>query len=998
MVFAVPTVDLTGTLTGVLSGTVRLDVSQPVPQSLDLGRELTIVDRRGRVIVGPSGTTPLVPVRDPELLAELRAAHDGSRSGSRSLVGDGDRVLGFATVETAEWIVVAEEPTATAYRAAHAELLTKLLSWTSFALMALVGVWWLGRRVDRATAIREGRARALLDAQAALSTAMTVDDVTAAACDHVQRMLAAVTATLAVDRGHEDLDSYFPVNHPFFGRRRSLPRESPQGRAVTERCRVMAASREELRRDYPLFARELHGTGINAIAATVLHGSDGEVLGALSATFDEPRQLDADEWQLLDDLAEQVGHALTRSLAHDRERAARRLAQRTSHERALLADVTARCSRATSASDVAAVFSVAAVDDLGALGGVLYALDEEQRMLQPMGQVSLSGAETVERWRPVPLREGRGPVAEVAMTGQPSLVRTVDEIADRWPTIGDASSSAGVRSWAAFPLRAGDRVLGVAMFVFGAPRRFDASEVELLEELTDRVAEAFARATLYAEQSRARARADTMKELLTVLEAEHGFGPRVVRLAEFLVPRIGDWAAVLDPSRPEILTTSGSVPSDALQLAAQPGVGERHVTVPLSVGSDRPVPLLLSVGLADRSRRPYVADDHEFIAEIASRASVILESARLVDHDRDTALTLQHALLPSSTVRHPSLAITARYRPGDQRLEVGGDWYETTRLADGRVAFAVGDVVGRGVHAAAVMGRLRSAFAALAPKLPSPAALLSDLDAFASEVEGAEYSTVMCGVLDPATGIVHHASAGHPPMVLVHHDGRAELVDGGRSTPLCAQRGPRAEAELRLSPGSTLLMYSDGLVERRGEHLGIGLDRLLAAASEADRRDLDVMCDAVVVSMTDRRSLDDDLVLLAIRLVGAPQPEFRMRLPATPDRLAVLRHGLRRWMDERGVPVFERDRVLLAVGEASTNAVEHAYEPGGSGELEVVGAMVNGGALQVTVSDTGRWREPVVRSGRGHGTTLMQRTARHFERSSGEHGTTVTLTFEPVLN
>jgi serine phosphatase RsbU (regulator of sigma subunit) len=164
--------------------------------------------------------------------------------------------------------------------------------------------------------------------------------------------------------------------------------------------------------------------------------------------------------------------------------------------------------------------------------------------------------------------------------------------------------------------------------------------------------------------------------------------------------------------------------------------------------------------------------------------------------------------------------VAARYEAGSDGLEVGGDWYDSFGLPGGRIGLAVGDVVGTGLEAAAAMGRIRTALVALATQADGPAALIAQLDDFVSGPNGSEFATACFATLDPATGELRYASAAHPPPLLVHPDGETRWLDGGRSLPLGGGRRPnRTETSIHVEPGSLLVFYSDGLVERRGESL-----------------------------------------------------------------------------------------------------------------------------------------------------------------------------------
>jgi serine phosphatase RsbU (regulator of sigma subunit)/integral membrane sensor domain MASE1 len=260
-------------------------------------------------------------------------------------------------------------------------------------------------------------------------------------------------------------------------------------------------------------------------------------------------------------------------------------------------------------------------------------------------------------------------------------------------------------------------------------------------------------------------------------------------------------------------------------------------------------------------------------AEAGERDDAIRERARADEerrYEHDVAVSLQRALLPERLVQRPDVAVAAIYRASDERLEVGGDWYETLTLPGDRIGVAVGDVVGHGLAAAAAMGQLRTAVAALAPDCASPTQLLEQLDDFAMRSSGMRFSTACYATLDPATGAVEHASAGHPPILLVDARGACRYLSEGVSWPLCAADDPRdRHGTLVLEPGATLILYSDGLVERRGVPIDVGLDELRAAAHRAWRLDVDDLCDALVRELLDGRPIHDDVVVLAIRAVAA---------------------------------------------------------------------------------------------------------------------------------
>ncbi len=221
--------------------------------------------------------------------------------------------------------------------------------------------------------------------------------------------------------------------------------------------------------------------------------------------------------------------------------------------------------------------------------------------------------------------------------------------------------------------------------------------------------------------------------------------------------------------------------------------------------------------------RPFTAEDRTLFALLCGYLGQALHRAHQTDQQRQTALALQRAIL--GPARLPA-GFAARYEPASRPLEVGGDWYDLVELPDGRIGIVVGDCVGHGLDAATVMGQLRSACRALLLQDASPAQTLSAMDRFAALIPGAFCSTVFCGILDQDADRLIYSSAGHPPGILAHPEGRVELLEDGRSFPLAVRTGEhRTEASCLLPGRSTLLLYTDGLVERRRQSFDAGLAR-----------------------------------------------------------------------------------------------------------------------------------------------------------------------------
>jgi serine phosphatase RsbU (regulator of sigma subunit) len=278
-------------------------------------------------------------------------------------------------------------------------------------------------------------------------------------------------------------------------------------------------------------------------------------------------------------------------------------------------------------------------------------------------------------------------------------------------------------------------------------------------------------------------------------------------------------------------------------------------------------------GLLACASRPHAfgRDERALATALAAQAGQALDRARLFDAERHVSVTLQRALLPRALPDVEGVELAVRYLPA-AGLEAGGDFYEVLPLPDGTLWVAVGDVVGRGAAAAAAMGQLRSALRAFALLGAGPGQVLEQLSAFADTVDGAMAATAVAARLTPATGELRYACAGHPWPLLVDA-GRAEFLCEGRGVPLGCMPDPTyREAAVRLSPGATLLLYTDGLTERRGIEVAAVLERMRAAAETTAGEPVRHLLDATVTA-SGGDAPADDVALVALRLAGIrPRP------------------------------------------------------------------------------------------------------------------------------
>ncbi|WP_330358814.1 PP2C family protein-serine/threonine phosphatase [Streptomyces chartreusis] len=235
--------------------------------------------------------------------------------------------------------------------------------------------------------------------------------------------------------------------------------------------------------------------------------------------------------------------------------------------------------------------------------------------------------------------------------------------------------------------------------------------------------------------------------------------------------------------------------------------------------------------------------------------------------EREVALSLQAAMLPAPTpVGHHRAAV--RYRPAVGTLNVCGDWYDLVDLPGDRIAVAVGDVVGHGLEAAGVMGQLRSALSAAARVADGPARALEALGLYARHVAGAESTTVVKVYIDWDTHILTYSSAGHPPPVLLHPYGTVTLLDRATDPPLGArpEHVPRPEASTAFTEGATLVLYTDGLIERRDEDIDVGLARLADSLARHGQASPETLADTLLADLLPPTGNTDDTALVIIRL------------------------------------------------------------------------------------------------------------------------------------
>ncbi|MGW3793047.1 SpoIIE family protein phosphatase, partial [Micromonospora arida] len=376
--------------------------------------------------------------------------------------------------------------------------------------------------------------------------------------------------------------------------------------------------------------------------------------------------------------------------------------------------------------------------------------------------------------------------------------------------------------------------------------------------------------------------------------------------------------------------------------------------------------------------------DDAALTQLARLVGVRLENAQLYEAEHRIATTLQHSLLPRSLPQLPGAVVASRYLPGSADVEVGGDWYDAIALND-ELVLVIGDVVGKGVRAAAAMGQLRNALRAYVLEGFDPGESLTRLNRLVGSTEGRSFATVVCLLFNPRTGRLRYASAGHPSPLLITGGDVAFLHDRALGPPVGALPNTTYESvEGELPAGTRLLLYTDGLIEDRQLGIDASLAQLRIDAASPSEHVVDLI-DAVVERVTGRPRRDDVAVLA---LEATELNRFALRLPADPTRLSMLRKRLEDFLVAHSVGETDLFDLTVAVSEAAANAIEHPVHPAET--MISVEVAIEDRTVTATVRDSGQWRESTGSGFRGRGLDLIRALGELSVRRTAE-GTEVTL-------
>ena len=716
---------------------------------------------------------------------------------------------------------------------------------------------------------------------------------------------------------------------------------------------------------------------------------------------------------LLRRFADQAGFAL--------EQVERRLAQAEAASRAeetrRLHEVTAALSLATTASDVNDTCLAHALEAVGAEAGFIV-LSQPDSVVVDLVSSSGYSDEELDWWRRFEV-DADVPFARAIASGEPVWALTQSDMAG-FLGIDEVLPDHG---WVALPLRTSAGVRGALHLSLRHDRTLSDRERRWLETFVSQCAQALERSRLFDTEQILRKRADRLQRLSASLS-------NAVTRTDVAKVAVDEIRAALDASATAVGVVLGE--RGLVKLLSWIGYSDESVEPRLEVSLDEPTPgnraikrrvsafyptlgavreaipdvsevmelaeheSFLYVPLVAGRRangllilswaQPYrlSTEDRRYIENLAGQAAQALDRASLFESEQTIAETLQRSVLPASLPHVEGVQLAARYLPGSAGVNVGGDWFDAIRLADGQLGLVVGDVVGKGVQAAATMAQLRNALRAFALDRVKPSSTVTRLNRLAEETETA-FATLAYVVVDPDAGVCRYTSAGHPPPLAAFPDGRIELLEGGRGLPLGAGTDTKYTQEvLELPVGTVLVLYTDGLVERRGTTIDEGFDKLKLAVREGPREPQELVEHLLErLAIGDERG--DDIALLAVRLLAvAPRP-LALRVPSDTKSLDLVRDSLRSWLGGTELDRSDVQDVVLAVWEACASSIEHS--DGGRGGL-LVRADVSDSSVRVSI-DSDAWNPATEEAGLRH--RLMHATMSSVDVTSSPEGTRVTL-------
>ncbi|HET7312290.1 MAG TPA: GAF domain-containing protein [Mycobacteriales bacterium] len=745
-------------------------------------------------------------------------------------------------------------------------------------------------------------------------------------------------------------------------RRMDLERSAPATDAARTGRRVVLRSLADRDARYPHLAGRASIGNAFLSAPLVVHG---RTIGVIGLGFESASELDEEGLAFIDAAVAQCAAAMHRALVVEAQQRNLIDARETARRLTALQRLTARLA---DARDTDAIVEVVLDETRATVGSTQVAfcvLDESGTTMRGVRYQGLS-EEMTRQFAEFPYRPGL-PAADALLQRRPIVMSSQAERDELYPSFADENFA---RTWVCLPLATGERDIGALAMSLPPQSVESSSYLEFLVAVADQCAHALDRGRLLATDTSHRRWLELLAEAGRIFSAPIDVRLTCTQLCRLVVGRMADGAGVFlrqaggsyslaasqhvdaavdeqmrrlaDNTPPaahrfydEVLATGAPV----VQPHGPTGeIGEyvasvrmtSRVVLPLIAGG-RELGVLV-VFTTEGGRPPLGEVDIEQLEEVAARLALAVDGALLLRQQTEIAHTLQRSLLPSSLPQVPGAEVAVRYLPGTEGVDVGGDFYDVIPLPSGRIGLVVGDVMGRGLRAAAVMGQLRAAVRSYSLEGHPPAALLSRLDLLVGTLEEGLLVTALYGEWDPQRGHVTVSCAGHMPPLVRRPGHPPEFLDLDPGLPLGVGAQDYSESEVDLPPGSLLLGFTDGLVEGPDLAVQDGMTQLLAAMSDTEGA-MDA-CDVALAALrplSATRKYDDDTALLALvatststdRVPTADVDHVTLELPAdtsSPARArAIVSDVLHRWhLAELD------DAATLLVSELVTNGVRHA--------------------------------------------------------------------------
>ena len=684
------------------------------------------------------------------------------------------------------------------------------------------------------------------------------------------------------------------------------------------------------------------------------------------------------------------------------ERRARAAAERMAVRLARLQAVTARLSGAAGADEVAAVVCDHGAAGLGASSGALMLLTPDGATFEMIRQTGYSRA-VVDEYRSFPA-DAPLPACDAVRTRSMVLIGNQDERDERYPAL--VGTPMPHQAHAVIPLVYGDSVLGAVSFAFTDARDFDDDDRRFMLALASQASQALERARLNDAEREAARRQELLAEASRLLTASLDSSASLRAVAQLLVRDVADGCSVqlMEDAEMRLVAAVHGDP-DRESEVMRTGIGDegtgRMIVMPLRTRGTTLGTLTLS---RDSTTSPFDERTVQLISDVADRIAAAVESGRAQRARELQAQTLQASLLPPRLPEIAGLTIDSRYQPvGDGSL-VGGDFYDVFSLGGDRWGFMIGDVCGQGVVAASLTSLVRYTARAAARQSTSPAEVLRFTNAMLADHDlGERFCTVLLAVIEPdALGASLTVAIGghHPP--LLHRAGESVTPIGVPGSALGLVPDPDiTDVTIRLEPGDTVVLYTDGVIEARdadGKQVDEGfLDSIVAAHGHGGAASIGAAIERAVLEVGGGRASDD----MALLIVGVgrddavPLPTdrtFEQRYAADTASVPVARASVRDWVDAHGLIPDRIDDLLVAVTELTTNAVRsartavevRAWTTPDAVSLEVID---DGPGFDPSVPHDARQLDPLAE--RGRGLFLVATLADECTIESGPNGTIV---------